>query len=152
MVTTPRGNPVGPYFEDGFQTLLAFAADPDVKLWERTVQPPGIDGGDPIDITTMHNEELTTSAPRSLKSITASTMVVAYNGESLEQAMALINVNGWITAHLPDGSTYDFVGYLKSFVPNGHEIGGFPLANCQIIPTNQIDGVETPPEYTPAGS
>lgn len=152
MTTTARGTPTGPYFEDGFQTLIAFAADPDVKLWEKTVKPPGVDGGDPIDITTMHNDDLRTSAPRSLKTLTQATMTVAYAGESYDQIMALINVNGWITAHLPDGSTYDFVGYLKSFEPNGHEEGGFPLANCTIVPTNQLAGVETPPEFTSAGS
>ncbi len=39
--------------DDGYQTLIEFAENPAIKLWEKSVTPPGIDGGDAIDTTTM---------------------------------------------------------------------------------------------------
>lgn len=148
MVTTARSTPSGDLLEDGYQSLIAFAADADISLWEKSVQPPGIEGGDEIDITTMHNVTWRTRAARSLKTLTNSSITVAYDPAVYTQILALINVNGWITVHFPDGSTLDFVGYLKNFTPNELSEGAQPEASCEIVPTNQLAGVETAPEYT----
>jgi hypothetical protein len=152
MTTTSRQAPGGSRLLDGYQTLIAFAADPDVSLWERTVKPPGIDGGDEVDTTTMHNEEVRTFGPRSLKTMTASTFTAAYDPEVYDQIMALCNENGWITVHFPDGSGIDFAGYLKTFEPADISEGEMPEATVTIVCTNQIDGVETLPDYKPAAS
>ena len=43
---TARGTPAGTKLDDGFSTKVAFAADPTIAFFEKTVQPPGFDGGD----------------------------------------------------------------------------------------------------------
>lgn len=148
MVTTARTTPTGDRLDDGYQTLIAFAADADVDLWEKTVQPPGVEGGDEVDTTTMHNETWRSRAARALKTLTNSSMTVAYDPAVYDQILSLINVNGWITVHFPDGSTLDFVGFLKNFTPNDLSEGAQPEATCEIVPTNVLAGAETAPDYT----
>lgn len=148
MTTTARSTPGGSALEDGFSVKIAFAADPDVSLWEKSVQPPGVDGGEQIDVTTMFNTDWRTFAPRSLKSLTELSIVAAYDPAVYDQIVALINDNGWITVHFPDGSKLDFVGYLKNFAPQALQEGQQPTANCSIVPTNMLAGVETDPVYT----
>ena len=67
---TARTTPAGIMLKDGYSTKIAFAADPDVSFWEKTVKPPGIDGGDGIEQTTMHNSAYRTMRSRSLKTLT----------------------------------------------------------------------------------
>jgi len=148
MVTTARSAPGGTKLEDGYSTKIAFAADADVSLWEKTVKPPGMDGGDAIETTDMHNTDLRTMAARALKTMTTSTLNVSYDPAVYDQIDALINENGWITVHFPDLSTLDFVGYLKSFEPGDNAEGTQPTAACQIIATNTLAGVETAFVYT----
>lgn len=150
MTTTARNTPAGFKLEDGYQALIAFAENPDVKLWEKTVKPPGLEGGDPVDTTTMHNQTYRTSAPRHLKTLTPVQTTTAYDPAVYEEIKDLINVNGWITIHFPDGSTYDFVGYLQNFDPSPLQEGNPPEATATIVPTNELDGIETDPVYTPA--
>lgn len=149
MTTTARTTPTGDMLEYGYQTLIAFAADADIDLWEKSVQPPGVDVGDAIDITTQHNDTWRTSAPRALLTLMPISITVAYDPAVYDQIIAIIGDNGWITIHFPDGSTLDFVGFLKSFVPGElSEDGGHPTATCEIVPTNVLTGTETEPVYT----
>lgn len=155
MTTTARATPIGRKMNDGYQTLLAFAADPDVSLWEKTVKPPGLDGGDPIDTTTMHNTDLRTFAARALKTLTESSLTCAYDARVYNQALSLINVPGWITVHFPDGDTLDFIGYLRTLEVTGeHSEGEQPEITANITPTNEdpTTGVETLPVWTAFGS
>jgi hypothetical protein len=152
MTTTARVTPTGNKLDDGFRCLIAFAEAPDVLLWEKQVTPPGVDGGDAIDTTTMHNQKWRTSAARALQTLTQSSMTVAYDPESYDSVQDLINVVGWITVHFPDGATLDFVGFLKDFQPGALVEGTQPEATCTIVPTNELDGVETDPLMTPGSS
>jgi hypothetical protein len=152
MTTTARGTPEGEYLRDGFRTLIAFEDDPTVSFWEQTVQPPGIDGGDKIDITTMHNDDWRTFAARSLKTLTEISGTCLYDPGVYESILDLINKNGWITVHFPDESTLDFVGYLKDFIPAALVEGTPPTANYTIVPTNELNGSEVEPEYTSGDS
>lgn len=144
-----RSTPVGKKLKDGFSTLIAFAADPDVSLWEKSVQPPGVDGGDAIETTTMHNTNLRTMAPRQLKTMTESQMTVAYDPRVYDQIIALINVPTAITVHFPDQSALSFFGYLRTFEVSEHAEGEFPEATCSITPTNvdPADDSEALPSY-----
>jgi hypothetical protein len=152
--TTARVTPPIAGFKDGFSTKIAFAADSNVTLWEKTVKPPGVDGGDPIETTTMFNATYRTMAARSLKTLTNGTTTCAYHSSVLPQIVALINVEGAITIHFPDGSTWDFFGYLKSFEPQEHVEGEQPTANCEFVCTNvdPSDDSESAPVYTAAGT
>ncbi|MEM2932495.1 MAG: hypothetical protein QXI61_06610 [Nitrososphaerota archaeon] len=148
-MVTPRQNPVGLHLVDGFSTKIAFAADPDVSFWEINVTPPGWEGGDEIDETTMFNTTYRTSAPRKLISGTEVSATVAYDPAVYPQILALINVNGWITVHFPNNDTLDFVGFLKSFEPGEMSEGERPTADITIVVTNRLNtGAETAPVFT----
>lgn len=138
--TTPGGNAI----IDGYQTLITFAADPDVSIWEKTVKPPGIDGGDKIDITTMHNEELRTFAARSLKTLTDGSSKVAYDAAFYEQAKSLVNVETAITITFRTGDTLVFYGYLQKFEADDLAEGSQPEATVSFVATNRdpVTGAE----------
>ena len=140
-----------PALKDGYQTLIAFAADNTVEIWEKTVTPMGLEGGDKIDQTVMANANVRTYAPRALIDVSDGSMTVAYDPLSLTKLLALINVNTTITVTLPDGSTWTFWGYLKSFIPGELTEGEQPEAECEIVATNVNDSdVETVPAYAAA--
>lgn len=152
---TARSTPGGRMLDDGYQSLVAFESDPDVSLWEKTVQPVGFDGGDKIDVTTMHNETVRTYATRSLIDITDGAMTVAYDPACLDQILALLNVEQAISVHLPDGSAWVFFGAMTAFEPQSNEEGSQPEANVTLVATNvdPADGTEAVPNYvTPAGT
>jgi hypothetical protein len=122
--------------DDGFSTLITFAADDDVAFWEKTVQPPGVDGGDGIDQTTMHNTAWRVMRARQLKTLTDVAVVAAYDPKVYDEIIALVNVEGSITCLFPNNDTLDFYGYLKEFTPQVHEEGTQPEANIVIVCTN----------------
>lgn len=135
--------------EDGFSSVFAFAIDPDVALWEKTVKPPGYDGGEPIDTTTMHNSEWRTMAPRQLITMSALTGTAAYDPVLYTQLRSLINVEGAITQHFPDGSKISFYGFLQKWEPDALAEGKQPECQFTIVVTNQdpTTGAEEDPVY-----
>lgn len=134
---------------DGHSTLITFAADSDVQMWEKEVTPPGVSGGGENDTTTMHNVNYRTKQPKSLKTITESSIVVAYDVAVYNEILAMVNDNQLITVHFPDGSTLSFWGWINEFKPNALVEGEQPTAEITIIPSNQNDSdVETAPVYT----
>lgn len=149
---TARQTPAGIKLEDGHSTIITLAADPDVSLWEKSVTPPGIDGGDAVEQTTMHNVTWRPMAPRRLKTLTEMTFTAAYDPDAYNQLVGLINVETTVTVRFPDGSTLAFYGYLKSFEPQELSEGEQPEANCSIVPTNAdpVTGAEAGPVLTSA--
>lgn len=147
-----RTTPTGRYFEDGYQTLIVFELDPDIQLWEKTAQPPGIDGGDGIDVTTMHNVEWRTMAARVLKKLTDSKFSAGYKGASFEQVNDLCNRETTITVILPNGSKIAFYGYLKSAEPGDHSEGEMPEIEVTIVATmrDPVTGTEETFTYVAA--
>lgn len=139
--------------EDGYQTLVSFAADATVLFEEKTVTPPGVDGGGSTDTTTMLNTLYRTFAPKALITLTESSMTVAYDPETIttEIIANLINVNNLITLTFPDGDTLAFYGWLDKFIPGEHVEGEQPTAEITIVPSNRNASlVETAPVHTPA--
>lgn len=136
--TTTRQTPAGIHLDEGFSTKIAFSLDPDVSLWEITVQPPGVDAGDPINTTTQHNVTWETMAARALKKLTDGTVKCAYDPNVYNNVIDnLIGKDtGSITVRFPDGSTLDFYGFLKTFIPTGLSVGEFPIADCTFVATN----------------
>lgn len=149
---TNRQPPAGVKPEDGFSTKYAFENDPDIAFWEKTVKPPGLDGGEAIDTTTMHNVQVRTFAPRSLVTLTPMTSRVTYDPRVYPQIIALINEPQEITVHFPNGDTLVFVGYLRVFNPADNSEGAQPEADIEIQPTNTDpdDGDEVLPVLTEA--
>ena len=124
--TTAISTPEGIKLCDGFASIVMFARDPDISLWEKTVTPPMFDGGDEIDTTDMHNtlyrtewRDMLWKHPNVYGDITN-----------------VLNFNSSITIHFPDLSTLDFYGFLRVFEPQELADGTQPEANCTIVATN----------------
>jgi hypothetical protein len=146
---TARGTPSGLKLKDGFSTLITIERFPTISFWEKSVTPPGWDGGDEIDISTMHNDALRTFAPRSLKTMTECSATVAYDPAVYSQIVQAININDEITVTFSDGSTLAFWGFLKSFEPSENTEGEQPEAEITIFPTNvDNSGAEQTPVLT----
>lgn len=149
-VPAARGTPAGIMLDDGYSTKIAFNANPTVSFWEKTVKPPGIDGGDGIDQTTMHNTTWRVMRSRALKTLTECTGTAGYDPNVVNQLNSLINVETTVTIHFPDGSTLAFFGYLKSIEFSDNTEGELPMINYSIVPTNfdPVGKVEAAPVLT----
>jgi len=149
---TARTTPVGIPYHDPFPTTIAFSLDPDISFWEKEVTPPGLDGGDAINTTTMHNTTYRTMRSRSLITVTEFTLVAAYDERVYDQIIAIINDDtGSVSVWFPDGASLDFWGYLRVFAPATNSEGGDqPTATITITPTNwdTTNAVEAAPVLT----
>lgn len=139
--------PSGIHLEDGFSTTIAFAANPSILFWEKSIKPPGLDGGEPVEQTTMFNSILRTFSPRKLKTMTACSCNAAYDPGVYDQLQTIINVKTTITITYPDLSTLTFYGFLQKADPNELKEGQQPELSITIMPTNAhpTTGVETLP-------
>lgn len=149
LVTTERSAPGGTMLKDGYQTLVAFSLDADISFWEKSVTPPGLDMGELIDQTTMHNTEVMTFAERALFRVTDTQLRAAWDPILYNQLLAIRGQVGTITVHFSDGSTLDFFGTLKSAQPAEMGEGAQPEISIVLGSTNvdPADGSETVPNY-----
>lgn len=149
---TARTTPDGDMLRNGYQTLITFEAVADVDLWERTVTPPGFEGGDPIDTTTMFNAKYKTKAMQALIEMLQGGITCGYDPAALSatQIEALINVETTITVHFPDGSSWAFYGALRSATPNANANGTLPEMTVvfEVTNTDPSTGAEEDPVYT----
>lgn len=147
---TTRGTPAGIKMKDGYQCLITISGNTTVSFWEKTVTPPGVDGGDAIDQTTMHNVDWRTFASRSLMTLTEAKTKAAYDPNLYTQLLTLINVEGTITVTFMDGSTLAFYGYLRNAQPAEVSEGTQPEIDITIQPTNfdPTNKVEAAPVLT----
>lgn len=122
--------------EDGHPSFLAMSRNPGLAIWETTLTPPGIDGGDPINITTMHNTVWRTFVPKRLKTLTAMSITGGYDPLMYEQFLDQVNHNQSMTFQFSDGSDLDFFGIAQTFTPQELSEGEVPLADMDITPTN----------------
>lgn len=145
--TTARQNPPGIKLPDGFSSKIAFSRDPDLDVWERTVKPSGTDGGEPIDVTTMHNTTWRTKRPRSLKDKSNITVEAGVDPSAFDQLDELVNEEGSITQIFPDGGTESVWGFLKSWEPSNFTEGEMPTVTLEIVVTNwdPVNRVEAGP-------
>lgn len=151
-VATIRTTPTARKLDDGFKTLITLASAPGIEFWEVDVSPPGLDGGDGIDATTMHSIRWRTKSPRKLISMGDVKSKVQYNPSLYTAILALINKKDTITVSFPDGATLAFFGFLRSFEPGALSEGNIPDATITIVPTNAdpVTGAEAEPVFTPA--
>jgi len=144
--------------EDGFSTTISFSSSElsstdvlTLYMQEKEVTPPGVDGGEKIDVTTMRNTSWRTFAPRNLKTLMEAPINVAWDPGLYDEMNAMINDNQEITITLPDTATIVFWGFVKSFTPSAHVEGSQPMAAVSIEPTNRnAAGAETAPVITEA--
>ena len=144
--------------EDGFSTTISFSSSElsssdvlTLYMQEKEVTPPGVDGGEKIDVTTMRNTSWRTFAPRNLKTLMEAPINVAWDPGLYDEMNAMINDNQEITITLPDTATIVFWGFVKSFTPGAHVEGLQPMAAVSIEPTNRnAAGAEIAPVITEA--
>jgi hypothetical protein len=137
--------------KDGHATLITFAENGAIKLYEKTVTPPGVDGGGENDTTTMRNTNWRTRQPKALKTLTECQATCAYDPAVYDEVVAMVNVNQLITVTFSDESTVAFWGWLDKFTPGECAEGEQPEADVVIVPSNQDnDGNEIAPNYTAA--
>ena len=130
---------------DGFPTIINLTGA-GVTFWEKSVQPPGIDGGEPIETTTMRNTIVRTRGPRHLYDVTPVEISAAYDPTVYTTIIANINENQEMVTTFPDGGTITWWGYLQRFVPESNEEGKQPVARITLVPTNRnSSGIETAP-------
>ncbi len=149
---TAPGTPTGFKMPDGFKALITFASKPNISLWEKSVKPPGLDGGEPIDTSTMHNIKYRTAYPRALVTVDDGSANCAYDPDVLADILAQINVPQSITYLYADHTTYCVWGYLGGFKPQGLVEGQMPMAQATFPTTNwDANGkVEAGPVLSPA--
>lgn len=133
---TVRQDPSGLKLKDGYRALVTFAADPDFSIWEMDVGIPGLDGGEKIPQTTMHNDTVRTYAPRALIDLTDSTVRFAYDPNCINNALSLINVETTITKRFSDTSTLAYYGFLKGLEFDPLVEGTPPTGTATIVATN----------------
>jgi len=133
---TARQDPVDFKIENGHRSLFTFAADPNLDIWEIEVGQPGIDGGEPVDTTTQHNDTKRTFSPRTLQTDTPFDITFAYGGATREQIQALVNVRTTGTNTLPDGTTIAFYCFLQKVEFDPLVEGEMPTGTATIVPTN----------------
>lgn len=148
--TTARSTPVGYKMPDGWQTLIACSKRPAIQLWEISIKPPGVDGGDPVETTTMHNTVWRTRDRRHLKTLTESTFKAAYDPESWTDILYMINNPDSWTVIYPENSKLAFYGVMTKFEPDELKEGEMPTATVTITPTNwdYVNYVEAAPVFT----
>jgi hypothetical protein len=147
---TARQSPSGIRINEGFPVKLTLSSDPDIELWEISMKMPGIDNGDPIDITTQHNVEAKTKAARYLNEWTNGSVKFALDPVMLTRARQQVGREQTLTATIPDGSTYAFYGYIKSVDFDEWGEGTRPEATADIVVTNfdPSNRVEALPVFT----
>lgn len=151
----PRTTPAGFRLLDGFSSVVGMELYPGIALYERTVAPPGMDGGEAIETMTMWNVDFRTVAPRKLITMTPTKFTAAYDPVCYLDIFAAINVAQGITVWFPDGSSVDFFGFLQKFEPKDMEEGRMPEADVTFVPTmtDPADGTEAGGVYNaPSGT
>lgn len=135
--------------DDGHSTIITLTSPATVKLYEKEVTPPGIDGGGANPTTTMRNTVWRTMAPKKLKTFDEIAVVASFATDVYQDLVGAVNVNQLITLTFPDGSTLEIWAWLNIFKPNRFVEGEQPTAQVTFICSNQDDaGVETAPVYT----
>jgi hypothetical protein len=147
---TVRPAPFGYKLDDGWQSFITLSADTDICFWEKTIKPPALDGGDPVDTTTMHNDVWRGRSPRSLITMDPVTINAAYDPKLYTAILSILNVETTITVTFPNGDTLCFYGFLNKFEPGELSEAEAPTCAITIIPTNEdpTTGAEEAPVFT----
>jgi hypothetical protein len=153
--TTALRTPAGTKLDDGYRTHInvretagTTSEDDTISFWEKSVTPPGLDGEDAIDTTTMHNDTYRTFSPRALVTMTECSVTAAYDPQLYDDILLLLNKHSTITVVFPDSTSVAFYGYIRNFTPGEHVEGTQPTATITIQPTNQDEnGVEEAAVY-----
>ena len=133
---TARQDPGGIYLKNGWKSLITLASLPTLEIWEINMAAPGIDGGEPIDITTQHTDTLVQREPNSLIDITPFDVECAFDPIIYTRALTYINKKDTITDRFPDGTTLAFYGWFQRFSSPRLSRGVLPTMTLTVCPAN----------------
>lgn len=144
-----RAIPLAIRLDVGYQSLVVFNSIPNLAIFEKTVQPPSVNGGDPIQTSTMLNEFCETKAPQRLVGDDDGIVVAAYDPAVLSTLRQITNVPDSVTFAYPDGSAEVYWAYLKSAVKSPMQKDQQPEMTLTIVVTNwdPVNCVEACPVY-----
>ena len=142
--------PSGIKLKDGYRCFVTIATAPTIGLWTKSATPPGVDGGEPVDQTTMHNDDWVTRAFQQLLDLKESTFKAAYDPAVYTTMVSAANVETTITYHFSDGSTLCFYGGVRMFDFDEMVRGTQPTCTVTFTPTNfdNVNKVEAAPVLT----
>lgn len=142
---------------DGFPTTVSLLVGnsgdtvESVLFWEKTVTPPGVQGGGPNDTTTMRNTRWRTRQAKKLLTLSEAGMTCAYDPALYSTIMSVVQVNRRWQVDFPDGSAIRIWAWLDEFTPNEVSEGEQPDADVTVIPSNQDNtSTEVGPEFIAA--
>lgn len=136
---------------DGHATLVTFELNFNVMLWEKTVTPPGREGGGAIAVDTMRNTRYLVQHPKKLVKLSDMTITASWDPRFYTDIVTLQNILQWIIVRFPNGRDYAFHGWLDTFKPNEHRHGEMPTAEVTIIPSmmafNPLNPLPVGPDF-----
>lgn len=120
----------------------------------REVQPPDVDGGGPIEVSSMNNILVRTKVHKHLYSLGVITAHVEWDPADYPALMTPpkdLNVNLAMAIVFPDLSILTFWAWIDKFTPTSHKEGELPTAEMKIEISNLTSaGVESPGIFTAA--
>lgn len=131
--------PSGTRLRRGHGTVIEFSLMTTIQLWERSVKPPGIDGGTPINISTHRSVTWDQMFPRALRTLTAATGQCNYDEAVFPNIVSMCNKNQQFSVIFPTGRPITFWGWLQSFefvAIDSDPDGNMPVADFSIQPSN----------------
>jgi len=118
--------------KDGYGVRITLETS-SLSFLETSVTPPGVDGGDGIDVTNNSKASYREMYPRTLKEITPISATVEYDPADIASIIAAINLAQDITVSFSAGDAVQVYGFLKSFTPSDQSEGEYPSADIEII-------------------
>lgn len=134
---------------DGYPVKFTLARYPAIKFKEVSLQPPGIKGDTPMEMTDQFNTLVRTKAFRKLLEITEIKGTASLDTGAWPQAFQAVNINDVGTFWWPDGSSTAIWGALTDFQPKTQESGKKPEVDFTFTPSNRDNaGAEQVPVHT----
>lgn len=146
---TVRVQPGGIRLDNGYQSVVGFSLAPNLAIFEKSIQPPAMDGGDPIPTSTMMNTIYETKAPQCLVDFDDAVIVAAYDPDVLSDLFNMLNTPQASSFAYPDGSYYTVWGYIRRVEPSPLVKGEQPELTLTWVTTNwdPVNCVEAGPVF-----
>lgn len=151
--TTARLTPTGYKTPEGYKSTIALTGYPGLDFWEMDPKPPDMDGGEPIDTSTQHNERYHTFASRTLIRVGIAASKCAFDPDIMGTIPVIINDrSGAFTIRFPTNATWAHWGFVRRFNINPLKEGEFPQADMELCSTcwDPVNRVEAGPSFSAA--
>lgn len=135
-VPNTRQFPTAMRLDDGHQSVIAWNSQADLAIFEKTLQVPATDNGDPIETSTMLNQEFETKAPQRLKGHDDGVVVAGFDPNARETIDDLVGLPDSISWWYPEGTGYVHWGYARRAEFSPLTKGEMPEVTISIVQTN----------------